>query len=67
MIALKVDWDACICAGMCTSVAPALFDLDDTGELVLVAGELVGDEYTELAHGAAGVCPVEAITVEQRS
>ena len=63
MIRLTVDWDKCICAGMCTSVAPDLFDLDDDGELVLVAGEKVDDTFAAAAHEAAGVCPVEAITV----
>lgn len=65
MIRLAIDWDACICAGMCTSAAPDLFDLDDNGDLLLVAGEDVDDAFSAAAHEAAALCPVEAITVVQ--
>ncbi len=61
---IVVDWDACICSGMCTSAAPALFELDDAGELQLPLGEVVEGSHAEELNEAAAVCPVEAITVE---
>lgn len=59
---LVVDWDRCIGAGMCTSMAPAAFELDDAGDLVvLIDEERVPREQVDAVQDAVSCCPVEAL------
>lgn len=59
-----VDQDTCIGCGLCPSMCPDVFLLDDdTGKAVAYVEEVpedVEDDATE----AASCCPVDAITVE---
>ncbi|WP_051792312.1 ferredoxin [Amycolatopsis jejuensis] len=60
---IVVDRHKCVRSGMCTSVAPELFELDDDGELVVsspVAG--TADQRGQVSDAAA-CCPVEAISL----
>jgi ferredoxin len=57
-----VDLSVCIGSGMCTSIAPDVFDLDRHGTLVLLTTE-VGPEDAGGVRDAADCCPVEAISV----
>ncbi|MEG1002490.1 MAG: ferredoxin [Clostridium sp.] len=58
-----VDKDTCIGCGLCPSVAPEVFDMDDDGK----AKEIV-DEVPESSRGAAKEaeesCPVTAIEIK---
>jgi ferredoxin len=58
-----VDTQKCIGSGMCTSIAPTVFALDDDGVLVLLHGEELTAAEEELARDAAECCPAEAIDV----
>jgi ferredoxin len=59
---LIVDWDRCIGAGMCTSMAPAAFELDDDGSLVVTIDEArVPPEQVDAVQDAVACCPVEAL------
>jgi ferredoxin len=59
---IAVDRDLCTAAGQCASVAPALFDQDDDGVVVLLKAEPAEAEET-LARRAASLCPARAITI----
>lgn len=58
-----VDWDRCIGSGMCTTIAPALFDLDDDGAMIVVKERPGPDEERSLADAVA-CCPVNALSTE---
>ena len=56
-----VDWDRCIGSGMCTTIAPALFDLDDDGGMIVVKDTPGPDEEKSLLDAVA-CCPVNALS-----
>ncbi|NLV77581.1 MAG: ferredoxin [Tissierellia bacterium] len=58
-----VDKDACIGCGLCTSICPEVFSMDDDGLAVAIDEEL-GEDVIDSAKEAADSCPTEAITVE---
>ncbi|HHV96310.1 MAG TPA: ferredoxin [Clostridiaceae bacterium] len=60
-----VDKEACISCGLCESLCPDIFSLqeDADGKAVAVDEELTGDRL-ECAKDAAAQCPTEAIRVE---
>lgn len=58
-----VDKDECISCGLCESLCPEVFEMDDDGKAVAIDEEL-DDEKLECANEAAAECPTEAITVE---
>ncbi|MCK9903752.1 ferredoxin-1 [Parafrankia colletiae] len=62
MARLTVDESCCVGAGRCVSVAPALFDQDEDG-LVVVVHEVLPAGALPAAHEAADLCPSRAITV----
>ena len=59
---ITVDQDACQSSGMCTGLAPALFELDEDGLVVLLDAN-PGEDLRDAAEQAARNCPVAAITV----
>ena len=60
---VHVDHDTCIVSGMCASVAPEIFDIDDDGLKLEVLLPTLPPELVDKARSAAACCPVEAITV----
>lgn len=60
------DAEVCIGAGNCVSSAPAIFDLDEEGSVVVRQAEVTGDQAV-LAEEAADNCPSFAITIERIS
>lgn len=58
--AVAVDFDVCIGSGMCTTIAPTVFELDDAGDMRLLQDVVAGDEVDAVADAIA-CCPVEAI------
>lgn len=59
-----VDKDTCIGCGLCTSLCPEVFSMDeDDGKSVAIADDLEED-VVENADEACASCPVEAITLE---
>lgn len=63
---IVIDWDRCIGAGMCTGIAPDLFELDAAGKLV-VLNETPGEDRRAAVEAAVACCPVEAISITQES
>ncbi|MFJ4923924.1 ferredoxin [Streptomyces sp. NPDC088725] len=59
---ISVDTDRCVGAGQCVLSAPAVFDQDDSG-IVMVLAEPSDDAAKEAARLAGSICPSQAITV----
>ena len=59
---IVLDPTKCSSIGMCESVAPDLFEVDDDGDLQVLQPEPPADRV-ELARQAARSCPTRAITV----
>lgn len=62
MIRISTDLTRCQGYGICVSTAPNVFDIDDSG-LVVVLEDTVPDEQSSLVTQAALGCPTSAITV----
>jgi ferredoxin len=59
---VEVDRDVCVGSGYCQRIAPAVFDLDQTGLAVVLAARPTGSELAA-AHEAERSCPSLAIAV----
>ncbi len=60
----KVDRDACISCGLCESVCPDVFELDDES-ISVVKVDPVPAEFEDCAQEAADECPTDAIYIEE--
>ncbi len=60
---VEVNHDVCIVSGMCASLAPEIFDIDDDGLRLEVLKPTLPPELVDKARSAEACCPVEAITV----
>ena len=58
-----VDKDACIGCGLCPSVCPAVFDMDDDGKAKSIVDEIPSEEEAS-SKEAEESCPVDAIAVQ---
>ncbi|MGL4772008.1 MAG: ferredoxin [Clostridium sp.] len=58
----KVDKESCIGCGLCPSICPEVFEMDDDGKAT-VKGEAVPTSCENEAKEAEASCPVSAITV----
>jgi ferredoxin len=59
---VRVDLNLCTGHALCYSVAPDVFDLDDTGHCLLTAADVPRDREQKAEAGAAA-CPERAITL----
>lgn len=59
-----VDKETCIGCGLCPSVAPEVFEMDDDGKAKTITEE-VPDGSEELSKEAEASCPTAAISVEE--
>ena len=59
---VEVDRHKCEGHGLCEQVAPAVYHLDDEGELELLAQ--VPPELESQAQSGARSCPVAALTIQ---
>lgn len=62
MARVEVDRDRCEGHGLCEQTAPAIYRLDDEGELELLM-EDIPPELRARAEAGARVCPVAALRV----
>ena len=58
----NVDKDTCIGCGLCPSICPDVFEMDDDGKAVAKSEVPSGQE--DEARDAESSCPVNAISVE---
>lgn len=65
MISLKafVDKGTCIACGMCASICPEVFEIEDDGKAALIVDE-VSDKNEHACIEATDNCPVGAITTK---
>ncbi|HOK50229.1 MAG TPA: ferredoxin [Sedimentibacter sp.] len=59
----RVDRDACISCGLCESICPDVFELDDEN-ISVVKVDPIPAEAEACAKEAEGECPTNAIHVE---
>lgn len=59
----NVDKDVCIGCGLCPSICPEVFDMDDDGKAKAVVSEVASAAQDETRE-AADSCPVGAISVD---
>lgn len=57
-----VDKDTCIGCGMCPSICPEVFEMDDDGKAKVIVDEVPSGKEDE-AQDAESSCPVNAISV----
>ncbi len=53
---VEVDRKKCTGLGICESLAPAFFEVDDSGDLLLLKDDIGPDELAEIEEAVAG-CP----------
>ncbi|MEV0675300.1 ferredoxin [Actinosynnema sp. NPDC050436] len=61
---LIVDRDRCEGHGVCESAAPDLLELDEHGDLVLLAEGELAPEHRQQAADSVVICPVAALKLE---
>ncbi|HWU21786.1 MAG TPA: ferredoxin [Nocardioides sp.] len=62
---MTVDFDKCTGLGICESLAPAFFEVNDDGDLVLLREDITDAELQEVEEAVAG-CPTEALQIVER-
>jgi ferredoxin len=59
-----VDYDKCTGLGICESLAPDFFEVNDEGDLVLLKDDISDHELGAIEEAVAG-CPTEALRIQQ--
>lgn len=59
-----VDRSKCTGLGICESLAPTVFEVDENGELMLLQESVDGDELRSVEEAITG-CPTEALRLER--
>lgn len=62
MKCVTVDFDKCTGLGICESLAPDFFEVNDDGELLVLKKEISDSELQEVEEAVAG-CPTEALKI----
>lgn len=60
----SVDRDACIGCGLCASICPKVFEMDDE-QIATVIGDSVPEGVEGEAKEAEESCPTSAISIEE--
>lgn len=59
---VTVDFGKCTGLGICESLAPEFFEVDDSGTLLLLKEDISDDELQSVEEAVAG-CPTEALRI----
>jgi ferredoxin len=59
-----VDFAKCTGLGICESMAPEFFEVNDAGALELLKADLTEDELQSVEEAVSG-CPTEALRIER--
>lgn len=65
MRCVAVDYDRCTGLGICESLAPGFFEVNDDGDLLLLKEDIADDEVQEVEEAVNG-CPTEALRFTER-
>ena len=65
MKCVTVDFDKCTGLGICESLAPDFFEVNDDGELLVLKEEISDAELQEVEEAVNG-CPTEALKIVER-
>lgn len=65
MKCVTVDFDKCTGLGICESLAPDFFEVNDGGDLVLLREDITDEQLQEVEEAVAG-CPTEALQIIER-
>ncbi len=60
---IKADFDLCESNGVCVSMAPDVFDLDDDDYLVILEHDVPEDRREEMRRVVSS-CPTSALSIE---
>lgn len=60
MLKVQVDYQRCTGLGMCESLAPLFFEVDDDGDLQLLREDVTEEEAVAVREAIAA-CPTEAL------
>jgi ferredoxin len=61
---VSVDFAKCTGLGICESMAPDIFEVDDDGKLLLLKDDITDDELQSVEEAVTG-CPTEALRIER--
>jgi ferredoxin len=61
---VQIDFAKCTGLGICESLAPEFFEVNDAGDLVLLKEDVPPDKVADLAAAVAG-CPTEALRLAE--
>ena len=61
---VTVDFGKCTGLGICESMAPEFFEVNDEGSLVLLKEDITDEELQSVEEAVAG-CPTEALRIER--
>lgn len=64
MAKIVVDRTRCTGLGICESVSPDHFEVDDDGELVVLREDVTPDEIATVREAVAG-CPTGALSLDE--
>ncbi len=59
-----VDYGKCTGLGICESLAPDYFEVNDAGDLVLLKEDVSEEDLQGIEEAVAG-CPTEALRIER--
>jgi ferredoxin len=59
-----VDYSKCTGLGICESLSPDYFEVNDKGDLVLLREEISPEDLQSIQEAVNG-CPTEALRIEQ--
>ncbi|MEV4380696.1 ferredoxin [Streptosporangium sp. NPDC049644] len=60
---IVVDYARCTGLGICESLAPGVFEVDDSGDLVVLTEKISADDLEGVRQAIEG-CPTEALRLE---
>ncbi len=59
---VQVDFRKCTGLGICESLAPEFFEVNEAGDLMLLRSDVTDDERQAVEEAVAG-CPTEALRI----
>lgn len=59
-----LDQSKCTGLGICESLAPEFFEVNDDGSLLVLKHDISGDELQQVEDAVAG-CPTEALFIKR--